>query len=92
MFDFHNCDDERQPWEQLIEAYFEIIQHVHLNEVDGKYPGAGNSDFVPAFSVLQRRHCSGWVSLEIFHFDDPPEQILASTMHTISHIERRVRV
>lgn len=90
MFDFHNCSDEEKPWHQLIEEYFEIIQHVHLNEVDGNYPGTGKSDFVPAFKVLKERNYSGWVSLEIFHFDDPPEKILASTQQVISLIKSQL--
>ncbi|MCP4401673.1 MAG: sugar phosphate isomerase/epimerase, partial [bacterium] len=32
MFDFHNCVDETLLWPELIETYFDIIQHVHLNE------------------------------------------------------------
>ena len=87
MFDFNNCGDEHQSWSQLIEEYFDIIQHVHLNEVDGNYPGTGNSDFVPAFTVLKQRNYSRWISLEIFHFDEPPEKILSGTMQMISRTE-----
>ncbi len=92
MFDFHNCDDEDKPWHQLIDEHFDIIQHVHLNEEDGNYPGTGSSNFVPTFKVLKERSYSGWISLEIFHFDDPPEKILANTEQIISQIERQIIV
>jgi sugar phosphate isomerase/epimerase len=90
MFDFHNCDDEQEPWHQLIHEYFDIIQHVHLNEVDGNYPGTGTSDFVPAFKALTQRNYRGWVSLEIFQFDTPPAQILSTTIQTLTELENQV--
>lgn len=91
IFDFHNCDDEHQSWEQLIETYFDIIQHVHLNEVDGKYPGTGTSNFVPAFKVLKERDYKEWISLEIFHFEDAPETILSATTQFLTQIEGQIK-
>jgi sugar phosphate isomerase/epimerase len=67
-----------------------MIQHVHLNEVDGNYPGTGSSDFVPAFKALKKRNYDGWISLEIFHFDEPPEKILSDTMQILSQVESQL--
>jgi len=32
-----------------VEKYFDVIRHVHVNEMDGGHPGTGNYDF-PAFA------------------------------------------
>jgi D-psicose/D-tagatose/L-ribulose 3-epimerase len=91
MFDFHNCVDETLTWPELIEHYFDIIQHVHLNEVNGSYPGTGNSDFTRAFMKLAEKKYGGWISLEIFHQPDDPNFALSKTMQFISDMEERIR-
>ena len=83
IFDFHNCINEALSWPELIEHHKDIIQHVHFNEIDGGYPGSGNSDFVPAFKALERIHFQGWVSLEVFNQTEPPETILRETNRLI---------
>jgi D-psicose/D-tagatose/L-ribulose 3-epimerase len=91
MFDFHNCMDETRTWPELIEDYFDIIQHVHLNEVNGSYPGTGNSDFAPAFMKLAEKEYPGWISLEIFHQPDDPDSVLSKTMQFLVDMENRSR-
>lgn len=91
MFDFHNCEDEEKPWHQLINEYFSMIEHVHLNEIDGNYPGTGNSDFLPAFRALRERDYEGWISLEIFHFTEPPDAILTGTRRVILELEDKLK-
>jgi D-psicose/D-tagatose/L-ribulose 3-epimerase len=51
LFDFHNTVDEKIPFHEIIEKYFAHIYHVHVQEMDGKYLGAGNGvkDFGRAF-------------------------------------------
>lgn len=91
MFDFHNCADETRSWSELIEHYFDIIQHVHLNEVNESYPGTGNSDFTPAFMKLAEKRYTGWISLEIFHQPEDPDFVLSKTMQFIVGMEKRIR-
>ena len=91
MFDFHNCTDETRTWPELIEDYFDIIQHVHLNEVNGSYPGTGNSDFAPAFMKLAEKGYAGWISLEIFHQPDDPDSVLSKTMQFLVDMEKGLR-
>ena len=45
MFDTHNAVDETEPHTALVEKYFDVIRHVHVNEMDGRYPGTGDYDF-----------------------------------------------
>jgi sugar phosphate isomerase/epimerase len=91
MFDFHNCTDETRTWPELIEDYFDIIQHVHLNEVNGSYPGTGSSDFAPAFMKLAGKKYKGWISLEIFHQPENPDSVLSKTMQFLVDMENRLR-
>jgi hypothetical protein len=63
------------------------------NEVDGRHPSPtarprrALSDFAPAFRALAERQYPGWVSLEIFHADDPPEAILSETRSVLARLE-----
>jgi D-psicose/D-tagatose/L-ribulose 3-epimerase len=85
MLDFHNSQDEREPWELLIAAHANIIRHVHLNEVDGHHPslverpGRVRSEYAAAFRALAAKGYTGWISLETFHAVDSPETVLAET-------------
>jgi D-psicose/D-tagatose/L-ribulose 3-epimerase len=75
MFDTHNAVDETEPHSALIEKYFDVIRHVHVNEMDGRHPGKGNYDFKPVFRTLERLGYRGWVSLEAFDFSFGAENI-----------------
>ncbi len=79
IFDFHNCTDETETWTELIDRYFPIICHVHLNEWGGSYPGSGSSDFFPSFEILADKGYERWVSLEIFHEPEDPAWVLTET-------------
>ncbi len=91
IFDFHNCTEESLSWPQLIHGYRQIIDHVHLNEKDGGYPGSGASDFLPAFKALTEINYAGWVSLEVFDCKESPEIILKATSRFISAMEDRLQ-
>jgi sugar phosphate isomerase/epimerase len=79
IFDFHNCADESDSWEELIEKHYPVIRHVHLNEVNRSWPGTGSSDFLPAFKKLAQKGYDGWISLEIFHLPEDPARVLRET-------------
>lgn len=83
MFDTHNAVDEAEPHAVLVDRYFDLIRHVHINEMDGRHPGAGNYDFKPVFDVLRRRGYQHWVSLEVFDFTPGPERIAEDALRFI---------
>jgi sugar phosphate isomerase/epimerase len=87
IFDFHNCADETKSWAQLIEEYFPIFSHVHLNEVNGSYPGTGESDFLPAFRKLVEKDYQDWISLEIFHLPEDPALVLEENRKFLAQME-----
>ncbi len=87
MFDVHNAIDESDPHAVLVDRYFDVIRHVHVNELDGRHCGAGSYDFKPVFEVLRRRNYSGWVSLEAFDFTPGAERLASESLR---HLESEI--
>jgi len=83
MFDVHNAIDETEPHEALIDRYFDLISHVHVNELDGRHCGTGAYDYRPMFDVLRRRGYSGWISLEAFDFTPGAEQLAVESLRCL---------
>jgi D-psicose/D-tagatose/L-ribulose 3-epimerase len=83
MFDSHNAVDEIEPHAQLVDRYFDLIRHVHINEMDGRHPGTGDYDFKPVFQVLRGRGYRHWVSLEAFDFSPGAETIANDSLRYI---------
>jgi sugar phosphate isomerase/epimerase len=75
MFDCHNAEDETEPPSALIERNFDLIRHIHVNEMDGRRPGTGDYDFRTLFRTLDRLGYRGWISLEVFDFKPDPETV-----------------
>jgi D-psicose/D-tagatose/L-ribulose 3-epimerase len=87
MFDSHNAIDETKPHAELVERYFDLIRHVHINELDGRHPGTGDYDFKSLFEVLRRRNYQHWISLEAFDFTPGAETIANDSLR---YIEREI--
>ena len=81
MYDTHNAVDEVEPHEVLVDRYFDLIRHIHVNEINGKHPTAGGFDFKPVFATLKRRDYKGWISLEAFDFAPGAERIANESLH-----------
>jgi sugar phosphate isomerase/epimerase len=75
MFDTHNAVKEALPHGALIKKHARYIRHVHINEMDGRYPGTGSYDFKPALQALKDLSYHHWISLEVFDFTAGPERI-----------------
>jgi sugar phosphate isomerase/epimerase len=87
MFDCHNTADESAPDALLLDRHFDLIRHVHLNELDGRHPGTGSYDFQPLLEVLARRGYTGWLSLEVFDFR-PGADVVAG--ESLRYMEARI--
>lgn len=87
MFDVHNSADEGDDYLALLSKYYEMIRHVHVNEVDGRHPGTGSADFARLFADLRRLDYRGWISLEVFDFSPGPEAIASETIDYLKRIE-----
>lgn len=84
MFDVHNAVDETTPHSDLIKRFHPHIRHVHVNEMDGREPGAGNYDFGGLLSTLDQVNYVGWVSLEAFDFSRAGREIAS---RALQHLE-----
>ena len=84
MFDTHNAADEEQPHSDVVEEYFDLIRHVHVNEMDGKHPGTADYDFLSIFRTLRRLNYQGWISLEAFDFTPGPEKIATESLRYLN--------
>jgi D-psicose/D-tagatose/L-ribulose 3-epimerase len=87
MFDTHNAVDETEPHTILVERYFDIIRHVHVNEMDGRYPGTADYDFGALLETLVRLDYRHWVSLEVFDFQPNAAHI---ARESLSHLQQPV--
>ncbi len=87
MFDVHNAIDERDPHDVLVDRHFDLIRHVHVQELDGKHCGTGNYDFKPVLAMLRKRNFGGWVSLEAFDFSPGAERLANESLR---HLESQI--
>lgn len=87
LFDTHNTAGETEPHGQLIRRYARHIRHVHLNEMDGRHPGAGDYDFALVLRTLREIGYRGWVSVEMFHFEPSGQVIARETEQYLRRIE-----
>jgi D-psicose/D-tagatose/L-ribulose 3-epimerase len=85
MFDTHNAVDETEPHADLIRRYISYIEHVHVNEIDGREPGTSDYDFASLLAVLDELRFPGWVSLEAFDFKRGGEAIISGSLQ---HLKR----
>jgi D-psicose/D-tagatose/L-ribulose 3-epimerase len=90
MFDFHNTPDETEPFDRIVRKHFRAIRHIHVNEMDGRYPGTGNFDFRPVFQALADLNYKGWVSLEVFDFEPGPVEIARASMDYFAKLETTI--
>lgn len=87
MFDVHNAVDETEPHAVLVDRYFDLIRHVHVNEYDGRHCGTGKYDFKPVFAMLRKRGYAGWISLEAFDFKPGGDRIAGESLR---HLESEI--
>jgi sugar phosphate isomerase/epimerase len=87
MFDVHNAIDETDSHATLVDRHFDVIRHVHVNELDGRHCGQAKYDFKPVFDVLRRRNYKGWVSLEAFDFTPGAEKLANESLR---HLESEI--
>ena len=67
--------DEGRPLDELVRSAKGYVAHVHANDVNGGYPGSGQTDLAPAIRALKEIGYDGWLSVEVFDFGPGPETI-----------------
>jgi D-psicose/D-tagatose/L-ribulose 3-epimerase len=87
MFDTHNAVREADSHPELIRRYSSVIQHVHVNEMDGREPGTGSYDFAAVLNALANIKYSGWVSLEVIDVHADPQQIARNSINYLQSVQ-----
>lgn len=91
MFDTHNTVAEKINHGELIKKYRAYIEHIHLNEMDGRHPGTGSYDFQIVLQALKEIVYSRWVSIEVFEFALGGEKIAHDSISFIRHLEGKLK-
>lgn len=66
---------EAKPVPQIIRESSPHFAHFHANDKNLKGPGLGEIDFRPIAAALHETDYHGYVSVEVFNFEDGPEVI-----------------
>lgn len=91
MLDTHNTAGETKPAAGLVRMYLPWIRHVHLNEMDGKRPGAGDYDFRSLLRQLHQSNYREWVSVEVFDFKPDGETVARESAAFLRDLEKNLR-
>ena len=71
---------ESKPIPQIIRESSPHFAHFHANDKNLKGPGFGEVDFKPIAAALKQVGYTGYVSVEVFNFDEGPEVIATKSL------------
>lgn len=74
---------ESKPIPQIIRESWPDFAHFHANDKNLKGPGFGDVDFKPIFKALKDVGYNGYVSVEVFNFDEGPEVIATKSLENM---------
>lgn len=75
ILDVKAMSSESKPIPQIIKESWPHFAYFHANDKNLKGPGFGDIDFKPIASSLRDVGYEGWVSVEVFNFDEGAEAI-----------------
>jgi sugar phosphate isomerase/epimerase len=79
------CTEARPAEEIIAESWPEFV-HFHANDKNLKGPGFGEVDFRPIAAALKRVGYQGYVSVEVFNFDEGPEVIASQSLEYLQRV------
>jgi sugar phosphate isomerase/epimerase len=74
---------ESKPIPQIIGESWPHFAHFHANDKNLKGPGFGEVDFRPIGEALKKVGYTGYVSVEVFNFDEGPEVIATKSLECL---------
>jgi sugar phosphate isomerase/epimerase len=83
ILDVKAMSSEAKPIPQIIRESWPHFAYFHANDRNLKGPGFGDVDFRPILAALREVGYSGYVSVEVFNFDEGPEQIATGSLENL---------
>jgi sugar phosphate isomerase/epimerase len=80
ILDVKAMSSEAKPIPQIIRESWPHFAYFHANDKNLKGPGFGDIDFGPIAATLKEVGYEGYVSVEVFKFDEGPEAIAAGSI------------
>jgi sugar phosphate isomerase/epimerase len=80
LLDVKAMCSEDKPIPQIIQESWPHFAHFHANDKNLKGPGFGEVDFLPIASALKKVGYQGYVSVEVFNFEDGAETIATKSL------------
>src|SRR5438477_8195193 len=77
---------ETKPISQIIRESWPHFAHFHANDKNLKGPGFGDVDFKPIAAALREVAYKGWVSVEVFNFEEGPKVIASQSIEYLKRI------
>ena len=74
---------EAKPIPQIIRESWPHFAHFHANDKNLRGPGFGDVDFKPIAATLQEGGYGGYVSVEVFKFEEGPEVIAGRSVECL---------
>jgi sugar phosphate isomerase/epimerase len=86
VLDVKAMSSESKPIPQIIHESWPYFAYFHANDKNLKGPGFGDVDFKPIAAALQEKGYDGYVSVEVFNFDEGPEVIATKSLQYLKRI------
>jgi sugar phosphate isomerase/epimerase len=88
LLDVKAMSSEAKPIPQIIRESWPYFAHFHANDPNLKGPGFGKTDFAPIAATLKELGYDGYVSVEVFNFDEGPETISSESLAYLKQMFR----
>ena len=86
ILDVKAMSSEAKPIPQIIRESWPHFAHFHANDKNFKGPGFGDVDFAPIAAALHELGYNGYVSVEVFKFEEGAEAIASKSIEYLKRI------
>jgi sugar phosphate isomerase/epimerase len=86
ILDVKAMSSESKPIPQIIRDSWPKFAHVHANDVNFKGPGSGDVDFAPIAAALKEVGYDGYVSVEVFDFEEGAKAIATRSIDYLRRV------
>lgn len=86
ILDVKAMSSESKPIPEIIRASWPHFAYFHANDKNLKGPGFGDIDFKPIAAALNEVGYKGYVSVEVFKFEEGPEMIATKSIEYLKGI------